>query len=72
MWTDKEANGIKERVEEEKGTGGERERERKDRKDEERGRKTVGETQKLSHIALMSSGKKWATVATHTQTHKQT
>lgn len=26
----------------------------------------------LSHIALMSSGRKWDTVAMHTQTHKQT
>lgn len=31
---------------------------------------TVGKREKKhSHIALMSSGKKWDTVATHRQTH---
>lgn len=36
---------------------------------EERERTVKKKKKKLSHIALMSSGKKWDTVATHTQTH---
>lgn len=44
-----------------------------DRKQVERGgggeRERTVKKKKLSHIALMSSGKKWDTVATHTQTH---
>lgn len=34
----------------------------------EAGKDSRGERKKLSHIALMSSGKKWDTVATHTHT----
>lgn len=72
-----EGDRMKERVEEERETGvammrekGERECERTEERVEKGRKKTVGERRKLSHIALMSSGKEMGHSGyTHTHTH---
>ena len=71
-----EGDRMKERRKKERKTGvvmmrerGECGCERTEERVEKLRKRQKGREKKLSHIALMSSGKKWDTVATHTQTH---